>query len=541
MRRNPILRLFAAFLLAALPAAARAQAPAASEPPREVRVLFIGNSLTYYHDLPRLFADFANATWPGRKVVTESVTAPGESLKGHWDAGRALEKIRGAHWDYVVLQEQGGVALGAFLLDGASRYGSPDEYWDYGGRFAAAATAAGARAVLYQTYETKASDRGLPYLDYACHTLGAKSGALVAPVARVWHRVKGHSDLELYDADGGHPSLLGSYLATATLAATMFGDLPDPGTAWHPDKIPAGAAKTIVAAVGAVRGELGKPGGAAVPAPKFAERPHLEGRGPLTVATLKGGSWTAVADGLDVSFGARLEVTFADGAPRVELVDYTLHGAFALPVEHLAADGGVLRFDTRSQNRIYRVEVAPRGEDLAAVVEWVRGKTSQFVQVTFRRDGDAKHFAFLDESYAAFARPATQEAFEAALVGHYDRLADKLGAERLGKILDGVKPLEEVWWSLLTGAQLRRLHRYDEAIRFETFATHRFPRSPFAFESLSEGLEEAGRFAEAHAAILQAEALAAQQAEPELRAYIAETKARIEKEAQPKAEAPGSR
>src|SRR4051812_3611120 len=104
-------------------------------PVKTVRVLFIGNSLTYYNDLPQLFADFAKTAYPSLGVFVESVATPAQSLKGHWSDGDALRILQGTRWDYVVLQEKTSLPTGAFLIGGAIQHELPKEFFDYGKRF----------------------------------------------------------------------------------------------------------------------------------------------------------------------------------------------------------------------------------------------------------------------------------------------------------------------------------------------------------------------------------------------------------------------
>jgi hypothetical protein len=263
--------LFTALVVAGLSCAFEKTSPAAQV--KTVRVLFIGNSLTYTNDLPQLFADFAKTTYPGLTVVVGSVAEPGESLQGHWTGGTALRMLQGAHWDYVVLQEKTSLPTGAFIADGAIQHELPEEFFDYGKRFIDAAVSAKAKPVLYQTYAPRSQGEDLPYLDYAYMTLGRKTGAPVAPVARIWHRVDGTGRYNLYDEDGLHPSLYGSYLAAAAIAETIFGD-PRSDTVQHPASIPESAAREILDAVRAVRKELAPTGGYAdVPTPRFVPRP----------------------------------------------------------------------------------------------------------------------------------------------------------------------------------------------------------------------------------------------------------------------------
>lgn len=75
----------------------------------ELAVLFIGNSHTYLDDigetdLPMLVAELAQSR--GKTLIVDSVTAPFESLEGHYTDGEALDRIAEGGWDLVVLQER---------------------------------------------------------------------------------------------------------------------------------------------------------------------------------------------------------------------------------------------------------------------------------------------------------------------------------------------------------------------------------------------------------------------------------------------------
>src|SRR5688572_14241361 len=91
--------LIVSAVLGLFPANAQ-EVPAAK--PRALRILFIGNSLTYTGDVPGRLEKLARAM--GRRAVVESVTAPGYSLEDHWRDGKAEAAIRKG-WDVVVLQQ----------------------------------------------------------------------------------------------------------------------------------------------------------------------------------------------------------------------------------------------------------------------------------------------------------------------------------------------------------------------------------------------------------------------------------------------------
>ena len=75
-----------------------------SEPEEETRVLFIGNSLTYANDLPKMISEISDAS--GRTLIYQSVTPGGSRLIQHAQSKQVLEKIANGSWDFIVLQEQ---------------------------------------------------------------------------------------------------------------------------------------------------------------------------------------------------------------------------------------------------------------------------------------------------------------------------------------------------------------------------------------------------------------------------------------------------
>lgn len=69
----------------------------------QLSVLFIGNSFTYYYDMPSQVAQFAlNAN---QLPDIDSITYPGWTLQQHWNNQATLDKINSRVWDVVVLQE----------------------------------------------------------------------------------------------------------------------------------------------------------------------------------------------------------------------------------------------------------------------------------------------------------------------------------------------------------------------------------------------------------------------------------------------------
>lgn len=191
------------------------------------KVLFIGNSYTYYNDMPEMFGKIAAAN--GRVLEVESVTRGGWTLKQHSDpedicGSEVSEKLKNNSYDAVVLQDHSMTAVE-----------TPEEFGKAVEKLSLMIKENGGTPVLYQTWGRR---EGSPDLDYVGHTTesmeeliyklytgaGKENGALVATVGRVFLSLQGKNSLELYDPDKTHPSYQGSYTAALTIYKTIFAE-----------------------------------------------------------------------------------------------------------------------------------------------------------------------------------------------------------------------------------------------------------------------------------------------------------------------------
>merc|ERR1712156_654465 len=72
-------------------------------PVYSISVLWIGNSYTYYNDLPTIVSKLAEAAGEGYEF--DSHLEGGWSWEKHWNSNETLQKIGSKAWDVVVLQE----------------------------------------------------------------------------------------------------------------------------------------------------------------------------------------------------------------------------------------------------------------------------------------------------------------------------------------------------------------------------------------------------------------------------------------------------
>lgn len=170
------------------------------------KVLFIGNSHTYYNDMPRIFAD----------ICREHHTEVGVTMLAHGGMG----------WDFHVKEPEVkfNIFYGGYdavvLQHVAHPMGDLEVMAESGKKLIEWVRMAGARPILYMTWTKKADGEAAQkemsdaYLD-----LQKETGCELAPVGENWweyHRE--HPDEELYAADGQHASKIGSYLAAKTIA-----------------------------------------------------------------------------------------------------------------------------------------------------------------------------------------------------------------------------------------------------------------------------------------------------------------------------------
>jgi hypothetical protein len=207
LRRHFVLVTLLAACFAPAGFAQQSQAPA-----RELRVLFIGNSFTYFNDMPAMVA--ALAASQKKRFVHQSVVFPNFSLQDHWEKGDAQRAIAKGKWDFVVLQ-QGPSALEE----------SRQSLFDYTRRFSKLIRDAGATPALYMVWPSKARFRDFDRVVESYALAAREVQGIILPVGVAWQEAwKLDANLPLYGEDQFHPSPTGSYLAALVIYRALFKD-----------------------------------------------------------------------------------------------------------------------------------------------------------------------------------------------------------------------------------------------------------------------------------------------------------------------------
>ena len=199
-----------------------------------IRILYIGNSYTYYHDLPQMVQSIvANIAQDFRMEISYKAYTPGGcTFKRHLQQPEEMAAIREGHWDYVVLQEQSSLPAMptevvqhetypyARQLDSLVHVHNPQArvifYMTWGHKDGCQETPDG--YPLISTYQGMQTRLITSYLE-----MTYQNDAWCAPVGMVWQRVRKERPYQtLYWPDRSHPSVLGTYIAANTIFTTFF-------------------------------------------------------------------------------------------------------------------------------------------------------------------------------------------------------------------------------------------------------------------------------------------------------------------------------
>ena len=150
-----------------------------AEPPaaRPLRVLFVGNSYTRYHNLSQVLAVMAASARPAFPLETVQSAFDSYTLERHWEEGKTTRAIRDGHWDIVVLQ---GHSLQPVR--------NPKRMHTSARKLDAEIKQRGARTVFFMTWAHQDKPEMLAGVVQTYNTIAAELGATVAPVGLAWQR-----------------------------------------------------------------------------------------------------------------------------------------------------------------------------------------------------------------------------------------------------------------------------------------------------------------------------------------------------------------
>lgn len=180
-------------------------------------VLFIGNSYTYYSNMPHLVSLISDST--KIKLITSKSTAGGAKLSDHWNGNKGLkskEAISSGKYDIVVLQAQSKEAVM-----------EKEEFLIYSKKLSDLAKASGAKPYLYVTWAPQKIPQYQETITETFQQASKEGDCGLVMVGEAWKLAKKlRPDIRLFTSDGSHPSDLGAFLTACAFVNIFSRELP---------------------------------------------------------------------------------------------------------------------------------------------------------------------------------------------------------------------------------------------------------------------------------------------------------------------------
>lgn len=200
----------------------------------EPTILFLGNSMTYFNDLPTVFMNLSRSG--GFAAEVYELTEGSYRLEYFADetdevGAQVYDALKSYDWDYVILQEQSGISTigaeehmypAARTLDSMIREANGESVflmtWAYREGFSLPLLG----LEFKNTREEMQTQMAQNYGDIA-----TELDALLAPAGIAFMRcTANYPEIELWDEDGNHPSPAGTYLAACVLYQVLYDQSP---------------------------------------------------------------------------------------------------------------------------------------------------------------------------------------------------------------------------------------------------------------------------------------------------------------------------
>ena len=190
-----------------------------AQPTGPIDVLFLGNSFTFYQDLPNMFKGFAEST--GKQVSVDSYTPGGRTLEGDVVDPDAMAKVKSKAWTYLVLQGWAGNSV----TDDMTRFGTQimDAYRTVNPN---------GKVIMYMVHGTtpypSLAEMNAQQADYEAITK-ARPYATLAPAMWAWRQGYIEDPVNsrwLSSDDNWHPGDRRTYISAATIYSTIYQTSP---------------------------------------------------------------------------------------------------------------------------------------------------------------------------------------------------------------------------------------------------------------------------------------------------------------------------
>ena len=179
---------------------------------KQLSIMFIGNSHTYFNDMPLMVQRRAEDL--GYDCRVTMIAHGGWYLAQHAEEPEVRFNILYGHYDYVVLQEH------------AHPFGPEEKFREAAVKLNQMIREAGSIPAIYECWAKKDEPEKQAWMNEVHKRVADEIGALLAPVGEEWWGyIKSWPNLEIYAEDGAHASPAGSDFAAKHIWETIRRDL----------------------------------------------------------------------------------------------------------------------------------------------------------------------------------------------------------------------------------------------------------------------------------------------------------------------------
>lgn len=168
-------------------------------------MLFVGNSLTYFNNLPELVKQIAACEKV--EVSYRTLALPNYALEDHWNDKTVIEEINSGKYNFVIVQQgPSSQQEGRTLL------------LDYGLKLDSLCEKKKAQLAVFMVWPSKARSTDFQGVYESYKILAESSKSIFCPAGRAWQTLwKNDPAFELYGPDNFHPGLKGSLLSALVI------------------------------------------------------------------------------------------------------------------------------------------------------------------------------------------------------------------------------------------------------------------------------------------------------------------------------------
>ena len=177
---------------------------------QKFNILFIGNSLTYTNDLPKLVKK--NAKTKGIEIETKMIAFPNYAIADHWNDGLVQKLIASKKYDFVIIQQ-----------GPSSQSDGRKILIEYGKEFSNLCKSNSTKLCYFMVWPSISYYHTFEGVIKNHKDAASINDAILLPVGELWKdHIDNTDNYEYYSADGFHPSLKGSQLAAKVIVEYLL-------------------------------------------------------------------------------------------------------------------------------------------------------------------------------------------------------------------------------------------------------------------------------------------------------------------------------